>query len=76
VIPSVTKPAPRSVNTRARVGKVKGGPLSPPLANVLMCEVGKAVEARGYSFVVYADDCNVYVVAPEIPPQPAQMLTF
>jgi RNA-directed DNA polymerase len=35
--------------------------LSPLLANVLLDEVDKALEARGYSFARYADDCNVYV---------------
>ena len=42
-------------------GTPQGGPLSPLLANVLLDEVDKALEARGYSFVRYADDCNVYV---------------
>jgi RNA-directed DNA polymerase len=41
-------------------GTPQGGPLSPLLANVLL-EVDKALEARGYSFARYADDCNVYV---------------
>jgi hypothetical protein len=31
------------------------------LANVLLDEVDKALEARGYRFARYADDCNVYV---------------
>jgi RNA-directed DNA polymerase len=31
------------------------------VANVLLDEVDKALEARGYSFARYADDCNVYV---------------
>jgi RNA-directed DNA polymerase len=35
--------------------------LSPLLANVLLDVVDKALEARGHSFVRYADDCNVYV---------------
>ena len=48
----------------------QGGPLSPLLANVLLDEVDKALEARGYGFapghrrdpcVAHADDCNVYV---------------
>lgn len=43
------------------LGTPQGGPLSPLLANVLLDEVDKALEARGYSFVRYADDCNVYV---------------
>jgi RNA-directed DNA polymerase len=43
------------------LGTPQGGPLSPLLANVLLDEVDKALEARGYSFARYADDCNVYV---------------
>ena len=43
------------------LGTPQGGPLSPMLANVLLDEVDKALEARGYSFARYADDCNVYV---------------
>jgi RNA-directed DNA polymerase len=42
-------------------GTPQGGPLSPLLANVLLDEVDKALEARGHSFARYADDCNVYV---------------
>lgn len=43
------------------LGTPQGGPLSPLLANVLLDEVDKALEARGYNFARYADDCNVYV---------------
>lgn len=43
------------------LGTPQGGPLSPLLANVLLDEVDKALEMRGYSFARYADDCNVYV---------------
>ena len=42
-------------------GTPQGGPLSPLLANVLLDEVDKVLEARVYSFARYADDCNVYV---------------
>ena len=42
-------------------GTPQGGPLSPLLANVLLDDVDKELEARGYSFARYADDCNVYV---------------
>ena len=42
-------------------GTPQGGPLSPLLANVLLDVVDKALQARGYSFARYADDCNVYV---------------
>lgn len=42
-------------------GTPQGGPLSPILANVLLDEVDKELEKRGYAFARYADDCNVYV---------------
>ena len=42
-------------------GAPQGGPLSPLLANVMLDEVDKDLEARGHRFVRYADDCNVYV---------------
>lgn len=42
-------------------GTPQGGPLSALLANVLLDEVDKALQARGYRFARYADDCNVYV---------------
>jgi phytoene synthase len=38
------------------LGTPQGGPLSPLLANVLLDEVDKALEERGYSFARYADD--------------------
>lgn len=43
------------------LGTPQGGPLSPLLANVLLDDVDKALQARGHSFARYADDCNVYV---------------
>jgi len=42
-------------------GTPQGGPLSPLLANVLLDDVDRALEKRGFSFVRYADDLNVYV---------------
>lgn len=42
-------------------GTPQGGPLSPLLANVLLDEVDRELERRGYRFARYADDCNVYV---------------
>jgi hypothetical protein len=49
------------VVSERHMGTPQGGPLSPLLANVLLDEVDKMLEARGYSFARYADDCNVYV---------------
>jgi group II intron reverse transcriptase/maturase len=42
-------------------GTPQGGPLSPLLANILLDDVDRELEARGHAFVRYADDCNVYV---------------
>lgn len=42
-------------------GTPQGGPLSPLLANVLLDEVDKELEARGHAFVRYADDSRVFV---------------
>ncbi len=42
-------------------GTPQGGPLSPLLANVLIDDIDKLLEARGHRFVRYADDCNIYV---------------
>jgi RNA-directed DNA polymerase len=44
-----------------RQGTPQGSPLSPLLSNILLDELDKELEARGHSFVRYADDCNVYV---------------
>jgi RNA-directed DNA polymerase len=46
-----------AVVVERHLGTPQGGPLSPLLANVLLDEVDKALEARGYSFARYADDC-------------------
>ena len=45
----------------ASEGTPQGGPLSPLLANVLLDELDKELEARGHKFVRYADDCQIYV---------------
>lgn len=42
-------------------GTPQGGPLSPLLANVMLDELDRMLEARGRTFIRYADDCNVYV---------------
>ena len=49
------------VVTRRREGTPQGGPLSPLLANVLLDEWDKKLEAAGHRFCRYADDCNIYV---------------
>jgi group II intron reverse transcriptase/maturase len=42
-------------------GSPQGGPLSPLLSNIVLDELDRELEARGLSFVRYADDCNVFV---------------
>ncbi len=42
-------------------GTPQGGPLSPLLSNIVLDELDKELEARGLSFVRYADDCNILV---------------
>jgi RNA-directed DNA polymerase len=42
-------------------GTPQGGPLSPLLANLLLDELDKMLEARGHRFCRYADDVNIYV---------------
>jgi len=42
-------------------GVPQGGPLSPLLANIVLDELDKEFTRRGYSFVRYADDMNIYV---------------
>ncbi len=44
-------------------GMPQGGPLSPLLSNILLDELDKDLERRGYSFCCYADDCNIYVIS-------------
>jgi RNA-directed DNA polymerase len=44
-----------------RAGTPQGGPLSPLLANLLLDELDKTLEARDHRFARYADDCNIYV---------------
>jgi hypothetical protein len=42
-------------------GTMQGGPLSPLLANILLDDFDKELEARGLNFVRYADDFLVFV---------------
>jgi RNA-directed DNA polymerase len=49
------------VVTSREEGTPQGGPLSPLLANLMLDEVDKELERRGFNFARYADDCNIYV---------------
>jgi len=42
-------------------GTPQGSPLSPILSNIMLDELDKELEARGHSFVRYADDLSLYV---------------
>lgn len=42
-------------------GTPQGGPLSPLLSNIVLDEWDQELEKRGYRFVRYADDCQIYV---------------
>jgi len=42
-------------------GTPQGSPLSPLMSNVILDEMDKELEARGHSFVRYADDLSIYV---------------
>ncbi|MCC4499088.1 reverse transcriptase domain-containing protein, partial [Limosilactobacillus reuteri] len=46
---------------KSEKGTPQGGPLSPLLANIYLNELDKELTRRGYHFVRYADDCNIYV---------------
>jgi group II intron reverse transcriptase/maturase len=42
-------------------GTPQGGPLSPLLSNILLDDLDRELDQRGYRFCRYADDCNIYV---------------
>jgi len=46
---------------KTKIGTPQGGNLSPLLANIMLNELDKELEARGLFFVRYADDCNIFV---------------
>lgn len=48
------------VSARAE-GVPQGSPLSPLLSNIVLDALDKELEARGHSFVRYADDVSIYV---------------
>lgn len=52
---------PDGVVVNTEEGTPQGGPLSPLLSNVVLDEMDEELSRRGYHFVRYADDCNIYV---------------
>lgn len=52
---------PDGVCTSTDEGVPQGGPLSPLLSNIVLDELDGEMQRRGYRFVRYADDANIYV---------------
>jgi group II intron reverse transcriptase/maturase len=52
---------PDGVVVGTEEGTPQGGPLSPLLSNIVLDELDRELSRRGYRFVRYADDCNIYV---------------
>jgi group II intron reverse transcriptase/maturase len=52
---------PDGVVVSSEEGTPQGGPLSPMLSNIVLDELDWEMTRRGYHFVRYADDCNIYV---------------
>ena len=46
-------------------GTPQGGPLSPLLSNIVLDELDKELERRGYSYVRYADDVKIFASSQE-----------
>ena len=42
-------------------GIPQGGPLSPPLSNLMLDDLDRELTRRSHRFCRYADDCNIYV---------------
>lgn len=52
---------PDGVVVSTEEGTPQGGPLSPLLSNIVLDELDWEMARRGYHFVRYADDSNIYV---------------
>jgi RNA-directed DNA polymerase len=46
-------------------GTPQGGPLSPLLSNIVLDELDKELELRGYYYVRYADDVKIFASSPQ-----------
>jgi len=51
--------------TPSEEGTPQGSPLSPLLSNVVLDELDKELEQRGFEFCRFADDCNIFVRTPK-----------
>jgi len=45
---------------RTEEGTTQGSPLSPLLSNIVLDELDKELERRGFEFCRFADDCNIF----------------
>jgi group II intron reverse transcriptase/maturase len=52
---------PDGIVVNTEEGTMQGGPLSPLLSNIVLDELDWEMDRRGYRFVRYADDSNIYV---------------
>jgi RNA-directed DNA polymerase len=52
---------PDGVRVATEEGVPQGGPLSPLLSNIVLSELDAELSRRGFRFVRYADDANIYV---------------
>jgi len=52
---------PDGVVVSTEQGTPQGGPVSPLLSNIVLDELDQEMARRGYRFVRYADDINIYV---------------
>lgn len=52
---------PDGMKVATEEGVPQGGPLSPLLSNIVLEELDWELDRRGYRFVRYADDANIYV---------------
>ena len=57
-------------------GTPQGGPLSPLLSNIVLDEWDQELEKRGYRFVRYADDCQIYVRSRRAATQTMEKMTW
>jgi len=50
----------KGIFEKTDIGMPQGGPLSPLLSNIMLNELDKELERRGYRFVRYADDSMIF----------------
>lgn len=61
--------------TASTEGATQGSPLSPLLSNVVLDELDKELERRGFDFCRFADDANIFVRTPKAAERVMQSIT-